>query len=657
MFTINQNLIDDFADKINEKEKKSNKVTSLSSSSTYVEYPSAKTVYDELMTVRTVTPSIDNDGSRTFNNVTKNFNMSSIDSSDLEYFEKIVYNITFEDDDFQMFYQSRSEGSNMQIIYFDGTDCYWGEIDNNDDLTKGSLICEGNTIQATLNKDKTVTIGDTITDWDIRNEIRMFGNIDFTYTIYSHKYLDTDYPYTSEYHNFEKAPMGDATTNSVTKEYGYIFLSKWDNPIEAIYTITFNDDDSSYLDFGYKATIYFDGTDCYWGVWDEHYNNVIGHSRICEGNVVQATYLCNDDKIHFPDGNSISTMDNWTYFGDVKIKVRNKILVLEYASNKTYNIENSFNDAICYPSIATLKNYAETKINKVYNISSSSTHTQYPSAKAVKDSLDDKTNEYDKVITSFAVQTYVTSTSGYTFENENLVTIDGGRSFTLDFSTLDDDGDYVIFKMTKTSSTGVPIVMDSEHNFLQPEIKIIKEDSTFNIYDNTTNTLVGSGSIVSIANNSSGPLSMSFGSKQIYHTVPLIDRIYPIGAIYLSVNSVNPSLFIGGTWEQIKDRFLLGSGDTYGAGSTGGSATVTLTSAQSGVPAHSHKYQDYNTTYTLKTTNRKPGTSTAVAYGTSLTSGGGATERTSSNNTTANASQAHNNMPPYLAVYMWERVG
>lgn len=48
MFTINQNLIDDFADKINEKEKKSNKVTSLSSSSTNVEYPSAKAVYDAL---------------------------------------------------------------------------------------------------------------------------------------------------------------------------------------------------------------------------------------------------------------------------------------------------------------------------------------------------------------------------------------------------------------------------------------------------------------------------------------------------------------------------------------------------------------------------------------------------------------------------------
>ena len=280
-----------------------------------------------------------------------------------------------------------------------------------------------------------------------------------------------------------------------------------------------------------------------------------------------------------------------------------------------------------------------------------------PKIDSLKDSLDNKTNEYDKAITSFAIQTYITSTSGYTFENEDVVTIDGGRSITLDFSTLDDDGDYVIFKTTKTSSTGVGLIMDSENNILGGEMKIIKEGSTFNIYDNTTNTSIGSGSQVHIADHSSDPLSISFENKQIYHTVSLIDRIYPIGAIYLSVNSINPSLFIGGTWTQLKDRFLLGSGDTYNAGTTGGSATVTLTSAQSGVPAHNHTYAHTDTTYKANTTSRKPGTATAANYVTSITGTANNTTKTSNNNTAANASQAHENMPPYLAVYMWERVG
>ena len=174
--------------------------------------------------------------------------------------------------------------------------------------------------------------------------------------------------------------------------------------------------------------------------------------------------------------------------------------------------------------------------------------------------------------------------------------------------------------------------------------------------DELTYTLNPNQSI-SVISQTSSTLNYTVGTQSNIIS-SIIDVAYPVGSIYISSSTIHPSIIFGGVWEHFaEDKFLLSAGSTYGYGTTGGSATVTLTSAQSGVPAHSHKYQDYNTTYTLKTTNRKPGTSTAVAYGTSLTAGGGATERTSSNNTAANASQAHENMPPYLAVCMWERVG
>lgn len=72
-----------------------------------------------------------------------------------------------------------------------------------------------------------------------------------------------------------------------------------------------------------------------------------------------------------------------------------------------------------------------------------------------------------------------------------------------------------------------------------------------------------------------------------------------------------------------------------------GSEAVTLTSAQSGNQALTYT----NTTYKLNTTNRKPGTSTAVAYGTSITA-------TNNSNTIAakNATSAHNNMQPSAAI-------
>jgi hypothetical protein len=66
----------------------------------------------------------------------------------------------------------------------------------------------------------------------------------------------------------------------------------------------------------------------------------------------------------------------------------------------------------------------------------------------------------------------------------------------------------------------------------------------------------------------------------------IINLVYPVGSIYMSVNNVSPATFIGGTWEQLKDRFLLGAGSSYAAGSTGGAATHTLTTAQ--MPSHTH---------------------------------------------------------------------
>ena len=69
-----------------------------------------------------------------------------------------------------------------------------------------------------------------------------------------------------------------------------------------------------------------------------------------------------------------------------------------------------------------------------------------------------------------------------------------------------------------------------------------------------------------------------------------------MGATYISTDSTNPATLFGfGTWTRIEGQFLLGatdggtgSGASYVAGATGGAATVTLTSAQSGLPAHNH---------------------------------------------------------------------
>lgn len=120
--------------------------------------------------------------------------------------------------------------------------------------------------------------------------------------------------------------------------------------------------------------------------------------------------------------------------------------------------------------------------------------------------------------------------------------------------------------------------------------------------------------------------------------------VYPVGSIYMSVNNTNPAILFGfGTWEQIKDTFLLSAGDTYTAGDTGGEATHTLTVDE--IPSHRHP----GLTVTEQPANIGNGNS-GIGLNYSGSNGGSPLVTAF-----AGGGQAHNNMPPYLVVYMWKR--
>lgn len=123
----------------------------------------------------------------------------------------------------------------------------------------------------------------------------------------------------------------------------------------------------------------------------------------------------------------------------------------------------------------------------------------------------------------------------------------------------------------------------------------------------------------------------------------LVDYVYPVGSIYMSVNSTSPQTLFGGTWVELQGRFLIGRNSTYTAGSTGGEATHTLTVAE--MPSHAHTLNAIgwptNETATDHLNNTWGTSGWPKVSGGSMTNTGG--------------SGAHNNMPPYLAVYMWKR--
>lgn len=143
---------------------------------------------------------------------------------------------------------------------------------------------------------------------------------------------------------------------------------------------------------------------------------------------------------------------------------------------------------------------------------------------------------------------------------------------------------------------------------------------------------------------------------------------HPVGSYYWSSESTDPSTLFGGTWEQVKDRFVLAAGDSYAVGATGGEATHTLSISE--MPTHSHSIR-------LNTEGADNGYGGFVpAMGTPCSiktntggyppvesSNGVFTDRVNPTDSIADSefiqetggSTPHNNMPPYIVAYCWKR--
>ena len=120
----------------------------------------------------------------------------------------------------------------------------------------------------------------------------------------------------------------------------------------------------------------------------------------------------------------------------------------------------------------------------------------------------------------------------------------------------------------------------------------------------------------------------------------LSDIIYPIGSIYLSVNSTSPATLFGGTWERIYNRFLIGGGNDYECGSAGGNKTITL--QQSNLPS--------------SVLIREQGTASSSNTQSIYVSEGWSNHAIRDSRVEGTTyGESINIMPPYLAIYMWKR--
>lgn len=144
----------------------------------------------------------------------------------------------------------------------------------------------------------------------------------------------------------------------------------------------------------------------------------------------------------------------------------------------------------------------------------------------------------------------------------------------------------------------------------------------------------------------------------------ILGTVYPVGSIYMSVNSASPASLFGGTWEQIQDTFLLASGTSYVAGATGGEAEHTITENELPVISKSITFRKlfnpgnnaYDGVIAATGTDGTVNADYSLNLNSANTGGGYHNNQTATRLTqTFGGGQSMNNMPPYLAVYVWKR--
>lgn len=142
----------------------------------------------------------------------------------------------------------------------------------------------------------------------------------------------------------------------------------------------------------------------------------------------------------------------------------------------------------------------------------------------------------------------------------------------------------------------------------------------------------------------------------------ILDIIYPVGSIYLSWNSTNPSTYFGGTWVQLKGGFLYGFVESPGTGNGTGTATngnngntgsTTLNIDQ--IPSHNHLDR---IPHTGNATHNTSGdylpyggwnpNANSVSYWVETSGTGGGKGHTHTLNN-------HSHNIPYIAVSVWRR--
>lgn len=241
-------------------------------------------------------------------------------------------------------------------------------------------------------------------------------------------------------------------------------------------------------------------------------------------------------------------------------------------------------------------------------------------------------------------------------------------------STLNDLVSQILAQKTKVSTISandtnikrllgtMPYMAAPSDTYNKIEFKVISLSTT------TPSASTGEG-VIQVMLNAAG-----YSSSPIPHTGYIVHypnfsnwawrgwntEAYPIGSIYQSTSSISPSSLFGGTWEQIKDVFLLSAGNTYSAGKTGGSANAVV------VRHGGHVRPSEVDSGSIATADWEVAPNSSNSYFMNIDKVGAYGDRRAFTKEFGNEvgfrtlykgeSGTGKNMPPYLTVYVWKRL-
>lgn len=154
----------------------------------------------------------------------------------------------------------------------------------------------------------------------------------------------------------------------------------------------------------------------------------------------------------------------------------------------------------------------------------------------------------------------------------------------------------------------------------------------------------------------------------LQNSIKTLDSIYPVGSIYITTQLSTAAQVAqrlgGGTWQQYgAGRTLIGAGtgtdinslrQSFAVNATGGEYKHTLTTTE--MPSHTHNFSTLGSALVVGSGTNHPAMPNNLGFDT-INSAGWWSGVTKNNSTIAatGGSGAHNNLQPYIVVYMWRR--